>query len=90
MADKEKLKDAAVDRRAVEEAMMAVNQALEQAAMAARALVADARPLKDKELSASARRLERIIAGMKSGPNLKVWTDLRALEQAINAKFSEE
>lgn len=90
MADKNKLKDAAEDRRAVEEAMMAVNQALTQAAMAARALVADTRPLKDKELSASARRLQRIVAGMKSGPNIEVWTDLRALEQSINAKFREE
>ena len=54
MAKNDTLKNAAEDRRAVDAAMMAVNEALTQAAMAARALVADTKPLKDKELSASA------------------------------------
>lgn len=90
MAKNDTLKNAAEDRRAVKDAMMAVNEALTQAAMAARALVADTKPLKDKELSASAGRLLKIITAMKSGPNVDVWTDLRTLETSINAKFREE
>ncbi|MCA9817516.1 MAG: hypothetical protein R3C24_04980 [Cyanobacteriota/Melainabacteria group bacterium] len=90
MAKNDTLKNAAEDRRAVDAAMMAVNEALTQAAMAARALVADTKPLKDKELSASAGRLLEIITTMKSGPNIAVWTELRTLETSINAKFREE
>lgn len=89
MANGRTLKCASEDRRAVKEAMIAVDQALTQAAIAARALVADTQPLKDKVLCASAHRLLRIISAMKAGPNVKVWEEIRILDESVNEKLGQ-
>lgn len=81
---------AAEDSRLAIEALMAVNQSLTAAASVCRALVQDGHALQDKQFSATARRLLRLVEGMKEGPNKKLWDDLYKLEEIAQATFRTE
>ncbi len=76
-------------RRAVE-ALMAVNESLIAAASVCRALVQDGHALQNKQFSASARRVLRLVEGMKDGPNKKLWDDLSKLEKLAQAAYRSE
>ncbi len=76
-------------RRAIE-ALMAVDQSLIAAASICRALVQDGRALQSKPFSASARRVLRLVEGMKDGPNTKLWEDLYKLEALARAAYRPE
>lgn len=82
---------AAIDdsRRAVE-ALMAVDQSLIAAASICRALVHDGRAMQNKQFSASARRVLRLVEGMKDGPNIELWKDLMPLEALAQAAYKPE
>ena len=68
------------DHHAAQEALMEVNRRLTAAATACRALVHDAGSIKDPELRKSARRLLRLVQGMKDGPNKAVWAELHTIQ----------
>lgn len=79
--------DAMGDHRAAQEALTAVNNGLKQALVACRALMHDARFLKDPAFRKSVRRLHSIVSRMDSGPNVEVWTHLQAIATGANAIY---
>ena len=72
------------------EALMAVNESLIAAASICRALVHDGRAMQNKQFSASARRVLRLVEGMKDGPNKELWKDLMPLEDLARAAYQPE
>lgn len=81
---------AAEDCRRAIEALMAVNESLIAAASICRALVHDGRAMQNKQFSASARRVLRLVEGMKDGPNKELWKDLMPLEDLARAAYQPE
>ncbi len=75
------------DQRSAKEALMEVNQYLQVAITACRALSYDARAIKDVELKKSARRLLRLVQAMKDGPNVAVWAELSLIEKATREAY---
>lgn len=82
--------DAQQDSHRAIEALMAVNESLIAAASICRALVQDGRALQSKPFSTSARRVLRMVDGMKDGPNTKLWDDLYKLEALAQAAYQPE
>ncbi len=80
--------DAIEDVRKAMDALIEVNNNLQTASTACRALVHDTRLMKDPALSKSARRLLSIVNAMKSGPNIALWEPLQALESGAQAAYS--
>lgn len=76
------------DVRRAQDALMEVNHSLQAAISACRALVHDARMIKDPVLSKAARKLHATVKAMKDGPNVAVWAPLKEIEQTANAVYS--
>lgn len=75
------------DARAMSDAMMAVNKALEHAGRVSRALRHDARTVGDPAFTAAAAKLLAIVEGMKTGPNVAAWQYIRTLEGGARSAF---
>jgi len=73
------------DHRAATTALMEVNRQLTSAVTACRAIAHDARNINDPQVKAAARRLLRIVDGMKAGPNVAVWDELATIEKGARA-----
>jgi len=75
------------DHRRAKEALMEVDQYLQVAITACRAISYDAHVIKDAELKKSARRLLRLVQEMKDGPNVAVWAELSFIEKAAREDY---
>jgi hypothetical protein len=75
------------DQRHAKEALMEVDQYLQVAITACRAISYDVRVIKDVELRKSARRLLRLVQTMKDGPNVAVWAELSFIEKAVREDY---
>ena len=82
--------DAMIDGRQVTEAMMAVDQNLQKASVACRALVHDAGVVKDPAFAKSMRKLLAMIDRMKAGPNVAVWDHIYPIENTASAGYKAE
>ncbi len=81
---------AMVDGRRVLETMMAVNENLEAASTACRALVHDASVVKDPAFAKSMRKLLAMVDAMKAGPNIAVWDHIYPIENTASAGYKAE
>jgi hypothetical protein len=77
------------DHRAASTALMEVNRALITAGTMCRALVHDADAIGGADLKKAARRLLRIVNGMKDGPNATLWKDLSAINAGVQAALRQ-